>query len=423
MTELIRLPAPLLFCIPLAFFWTEKGSQFLYTRVVLLICISSFLYEVVGLSLFKSFFGTSLTVIFCGVYFSYFVGFNRSRFIQSVWIFYSLLLVSTLVMVANHYIPAVDQLRGVILGGPVFQSPAGLSITQFSYGYQLAAFVTFAVISTFVFKKSMLLKLLVFISCAVFVFLGMQRSAFISFALATSLFLILYYRFKALLLLGFMVALCLSIYMLGGKERIMGTDNIVNKNEHNDEASNRSSLAKENLRIYAQYPYGLIFYGKNWYDVIYRNYVFSAGITSHNAYLMFITYLGPFLGIGMLAGVYLPVKNIIMQVLSQMHEPGNPLILCLIFSFISVSINALSHNPWLFTAEGSTLFSFFSILHWHKLEQHKKNQAQIAQQAQEKEKQQQQRKQLENQSQHLQPQLIDHISFDTLPPLKQLYHA
>lgn len=131
------------------------------------------------------------------------------------------------------------------------------------------------------------------------------------------------------------------------------------------EEYNRSMLTMENLRIYSEYPYGLMFYGKNWGDVIYRNAIFSSGITSHNAYLMFLTYLGPFLGFGILAGLYYKIVGIIITVLRQAKKKENALMICLCCSFIAVSINSLSHNSWLVSANGPTFFLYFSILHLH----------------------------------------------------------
>jgi hypothetical protein len=129
------------------------------------------------------------------------------------------------------------------------------------------------------------------------------------------------------------------------------------------EEYNRSTLAAENLRIYSDYPYGLIFYGKDWSDVTYRNEVFSSGITSHNAYLMFLTYVGPFLGLGILAGLYYKISKIIINAFRNVKKKKYALMICLCCSFIAVSINSLSHNSWLVSANGPTFFLYFAILH------------------------------------------------------------
>jgi uncharacterized membrane protein YhaH (DUF805 family) len=162
------------------------------------------------------------------------------------------------------------------------------------------------------------------------------------------------------------VLICGLAYIYVLKDNLDMTNNILVKNNHNDAAYNRSDLAGENLRIYAEYPYGLIFYGKNWGDVIYRDYVFSSGITSHNAYLIFFTYLGPFLGLGLLAAIYYRVGAAVMYVFRRLRDRENAMLACLCFSFIGVSVNALSHNPWLISADGPTVFLYFSILHLYQ---------------------------------------------------------
>ena len=151
------------------------------------------------------------------------------------------------------------------------------------------------------------------------------------------------------------------------KENVDPRTNILAKNIDNDPDHNRTLLVAENLRIYADHPFGLIFYGKNWSDVIYRNQVFASGITSHNAYLMFITYLGPFLGLGLLIIIYIKVLRIGFNAIKEIRLKENALLICLCFSFLGISINALSHNAWLISADGPTLFLYFSILHFDKV--------------------------------------------------------
>jgi hypothetical protein len=152
------------------------------------------------------------------------------------------------------------------------------------------------------------------------------------------------------------------------KDNLGGAENILTKNEHNDASNDRSGLAMENLRIYTEYPFGLIFYGKNWGDVIYRDYVFSSGITSHNAYLMFFTYLGPFAGIGLLLAIYYKPIQLFLGAVRFIRKKENALMICLCFSFIGICLNALSHNPWLLSADGPTVFLYFSILQLHHIQ-------------------------------------------------------
>ncbi|WP_129714879.1 O-antigen ligase family protein [Pedobacter sp. SYP-B3415] len=371
MTELFRLPAPLLFYLPLVFLFKAHHERVGgYSREVMLLGISSFLFYAVGLSDLTAFIANSLCMVLCAAYFYYFVASEPGRLNQGMIIFFSLLAFSGLILVLNHFLGAsIDRLREQILGEQVMQSPSGLSKSQFAFGYQLAAFCTMIFVAAVVFKQNLLVKLLAFAVCLGLLFLGMQRSAFVAFACCTTLFLVAYYRFRAVFALALMLLICYGIYHFYLQYQLDGVENIITKNEHNDATYNRSSLSGENLRIYLDYPYGLIFYGKNWADVIYRNQVFSSGVTSHNAYLMFLTYLGPFLGLGLLGLIYRQPVKIFFYVLRNIRQPGNALLICLSFAFLATSVNALSHNPWLISSDGPTLFLYFALLHTWALRQ------------------------------------------------------
>ncbi|PST83255.1 hypothetical protein C7T94_11730 [Pedobacter yulinensis] len=365
MTDLFRLPAPLLFCLPLVFlFKCRERADGSYINEVMLLALGAFLFYAVGLADLTAFIANSLCMVLCAAYFYFFVGGEQPRLHRSIVVFFLLLGISGAVMVLNHlYGASVDSVREQVLGEEVMQSPSGLSTSQFVFGYQVAAFCTMLFVASVVYRQPVYLQLLAFAICIALLLLGMQRSAFIAFSIATVIFLVAYYRYKGVFAIGALVLACFLLYHFYLQFQLDGIENIITKNEHNDAASNRSSLSGENLRIYLDYPYGLVFYGKNWADVIYRNQVFSAGITSHNAYLMFFTYLGPFLGLGLLAMIYRRPVQIMLRVISAVREPENRLLVCLGFSFLATSINALSHNPWLISSDGPTLFLYFALLH------------------------------------------------------------
>ncbi|WP_395805528.1 hypothetical protein [Daejeonella sp.] len=367
MTESFRLPAPLLFGFPLILLFREGGKELVYSKELIAFSLALISYYVIGIGDYPSFFATLLNFILCLFFFNYFIGSNTARYNLSVFIFFILLGVSALVLVLNNYFVGVDGLRALLVDDVILQSPAGISTTQFTFGYQLAAFTPFLLIYTFLFRKPLFIRLLAFLTCLVLIYLGMQRSVFVTFAFSISLFLILAYRFKAVLLITIAVIFSIAFYNLVLKNDVNSRDNIVAKNINNDPEHNRSLLTAENLRIYSEYPLGLVFYGKTWGDVIYRNQVFSSGITSHNAYLMFMTYLGPFLSLGFLLFIYGGVFRIAYPALKEIRKRENALLLCLCFSFIAVSINASAHNAWLLSADGPTLFLYFSILHFDKL--------------------------------------------------------
>jgi hypothetical protein len=269
-------------------------------------------------------------------------------------------------MVLNHIYPEINSLRAVLMDEPIIQSPAGIATSQFTFGYQLAALGPFLLLYTILFRKPFLFQLFMFLSCLVFIYLGMQRSVFVTFILSVGLFLLIYYRMKSAIIIAFASVLSVLFYQVILKDNIDSRYNILAKNLDNDPEYNRSLLLEENLNIYAYYPLGLIFYGKGWSDVIYRNQVFATGITSHNAYFMFITYLGPFLGLGLLILIYSSIIKIGFNALKEIRKKENALLICLCFSFIGISLNALSHNAWLLSADGPTVFLYFSILHLQK---------------------------------------------------------
>lgn len=368
MTEIFRIPAPFLFGVPLLlFFRQQEAKAFLYGREAIVITVAAFIYDVIGLSDFKGFAAHILTIAICLLVFNYFIGKSRIRFNVSVLIFMLLLLFSSVIMVLNHYYGAMDNLRAVLLDDIVLQSPAGIATTQFNFGYQLAVLAPFVFIYTCISNQATMIKAFALAVCLVLLFLGMQRSVFVCFICSAIVFLVLYYRFKAVLVIALVTLTCFLLYNYVLKDNLDTVNNIVTKNEHNDAAYDRYGLAEQNFNIYLDYPFGLIFYGKDWSDVIYRDYVFSSGITSHNAYLMFFTYLGPFLGLGLLWAIYDRVVTISLNTVSFIRKKENAMMVCLCFAFLSVSINALSHNPWLLAADGPTVFLYFSILHLYKI--------------------------------------------------------
>ncbi|WP_448634538.1 hypothetical protein [Pedobacter panaciterrae] len=336
-------------------FREKDGLGFLYKRELLLLGGAIFLYNAIGFSDYMVFMANTLCIGMCALYFNYFVGADKERFTISVYIFFALLTFSSIVMVLNpFYLSEINNLRSMLMGEPVVQSPSGIATYQFNFGYQLAALVPFLLIFTLVFDKALVIKIVSLLACLLFIYLGMQRSVFVGFVFSVFLFLILYYNYKAIFIVVFAVCAAFVFYTYILKDNTDSYNNILTKNEHNMEEYNRSTLAAENLRIYSDYPYGLIFYGKDWSDVTYRNEVFSSGITSHNAYLMFLTYVGPFLGLGILAGLYYKISKIIINAFRNVKKKKYALMICLCCSFIAVSINSLSHNSWLVSANGPT---------------------------------------------------------------------
>lgn len=369
LTNSLRIPAPVIAGLILLPFVKVNIRSFAYLKETFFFTLGMFLYDVVGTGDYKTYFATLIVVLMSAFYFNYFVGLNKARFKLSVIIFYSLLLISMLLMVLDHNYPdIIDPLRAILLDSEVKQSPAGLSDTQFTFGYQIAAFTAFAFIFVCCIRQFFLVQVLVLGVCLTIVYLGMNRSAFVGFTATIILFLIIYYRFKAVILVTATILIGFAVFSFVLKDNMDSKNNILSKNiAKEDMEVSRADMANANLKICADYPFGLIFYGKNWEEVSYRNPAFPLGLTSHNAYLMFITYLGPFLGIGLIFGVYYKIVRLFWITIKQIRLKSNALLLSLFFSFLAVSINAMFHSAWLFTTDGPTLFLYFGILQGSKI--------------------------------------------------------
>ncbi|RZL51216.1 MAG: hypothetical protein EOP00_00305 [Pedobacter sp.] len=369
LTDLVRIPAPLIFGLLPLFFATSPLSGFAYHKELILSSLALFLYCIVGNNDFKSFGASMITITSCLCYFNYFVGTSGFRYRLSIAIFVCLLATSMVLMLFDHFdANLIDPIRELSVGEPVKQSPSGIATTQFTFGYQLAAFCTFSVVGVVSHRRSIFIIIAVCLFCLLCMFFGMNRSAFLVFFVTTGLFIIGYYRWKAIAIIGLILLLSIGIYQVILKENINNKNNILSKNQAKQANDfNRATMSIENLKIMAEYPYGLIFYGKTWKQATYRNPLFVDGLSSHNAYLMFITYLGPFIGLGLLAAIYLHIFKLFWSNLRMIKRRKYALFTSILFSFIAVSLNAFSHNGWLLSVDGPTLFLYIAILHYHKV--------------------------------------------------------
>ncbi|MDB5287170.1 MAG: O-Antigen ligase [Mucilaginibacter sp.] len=370
MTSFFRIPAPVIFCFPLMLFYNVPVQRFAYWTETVLFTIALTLYYLVGQNDFKYLILCIITIGVCALYFNYFVGFSQFRFKLTVIIFFALLFFSMLLMVLDHnYQSIIDPLRSLLLGEPIKQSPAGLALTQFVFGYQIVAFTAFILVLTATLRFNLLIIFIVFLACMAFIYLGMNRSALISFAVSVAVFLFVYYWYKAaVLFIGLALVMGVFLYTYALKNNTDQKNNILAKNQAKQANDfNRLTLASENLAIYSNYPFGLMFYGKSWEEVTYRNPVFPDGLSSHNAYLMFLTYLGPFLGLGLLGAIYYRINRLYWITFKHIKLKPNAILVSLLFSLLAVSFNAFSHNGWLLSADGPTLFLYYGVLQGSKI--------------------------------------------------------
>jgi len=367
----LRVPSPILFGIPLiALFW-QKG-RLLYIKEAVIFFIAAFIYYGIGMSDFKSFSVNMMEITACLLFFNFFIGKDYQRFRLAIIVFYCLLAFSTGILFISHLNPSLGiELRTRLLGSEIFQSPSGIAANIFTFGYQLAPLVSFLFVACIVYEKSWLTKAIVMFACLIAIFLGLQRSVLVTFGISSTLFLIGYYKYKSVLFLAILIVFSMLFSTFFIAKSGGDYDNIFAKNERNSD-EDRGRLMSENLNIYADYPFGLVFYGKTWSDVIKHNTVFVNGITSHNAYLMFFTYLGPFVGIGLLVLMYRKIISCFIVSLNNIYNIDSRLLVCLCFSFMGVSLNALFHNAWLLNANGPTIFIYFAVIHLYNLQSEEK---------------------------------------------------
>lgn len=369
MTDRIRVPATML-VFPLLLFRNVPVKAFAYWKETILIALALWLYNFIGMNDGREFFASLAVAGGCALYFNYFVGSNRKRLYISIAIFVGLLFFSMIILVWDHFAQStVDPIRSTLLDGPIEQSPSGIAVAQFTFGYQVVAFTTFIFLASFTYRLPLLLRLTCLAICFMFLYFGMNRSAFVCFISVSVTFILLSFRLKGLLLIAAGAAVVIGIYQGGLKTVAADKNNILSKNQAKQANDfNRSGLAVENLKVMADYPWGLIFYGKKWEEVVYRNPAFPSGLSSHNAYLMFITYVGPFLGIGILVMLYILFLKTGIQ-LAKGPLKYDPLLVALFGTFLALSLNAMSHTGWILNADGPSVFFFFALMHTIKFQQ------------------------------------------------------
>ncbi|WP_426329332.1 hypothetical protein [Pedobacter sp. R-06] len=371
MTGVFRIPAPIVFLVPLIYFYRTEETGFLYGKELFVFFIAALFFYLIGQADVTGFFALLIVAACFALLFNYVIGTNLKRMNIAVGFFFGVLLLSGIIMFIDHQYN-MAAIRSLLVQEDVLQAPAGISTTIFTFGYQMAALTPFLVINAILFKRSWLINLLLFGLSLSLIFFGMQRSVLVAFAVVTGLFFLSYYKAKSILIFGMFCAVffiaqsSIEQFSEGKKQQ-----NILNKSAENAKGKEeRGDLMGENIQIITEYPFGLLFYGKTWNDVVQHNFVYKKGpivITSHNAYLMFITYLGPLLGVILLILLYRKVGKIIFYAFLHIKDKKNALLICLSCSFLAISINSFFHNEWLLATSGPTLFLYFAILQLSKI--------------------------------------------------------
>lgn len=371
MTGIFRIPAPVVFLAPLIYFYRTEIKHFSYGKEMLVFFVAALFFYLIGQADITGFFALLIVAACFALLFNYVIGTDLKRMNIAVGFFFGVLLLSGLIMFVDHQYNMAP-IRSLLVQEDVLQAPAGISTTIFTFGYQMAALTPFMVVNAVLFKRSWLLNLLLFGLSLCLIFFGMQRSVMVAFAAVVGLFFLSYYKFKSVLLFGLLAGM--FFIAQGSLDQFSGDkkqQNILNKSAENAKGKEeRGDLMGENIQIITEYPFGLLFYGKTWNDVVQHNFVYKKGpivITSHNAYLMFITYLGPLLGFILLILLYRKVGKVIFYAFLHVKDKKNALLVCLSCSFMAISINSFFHNEWLLATSGPTLFLYFAILQLSKI--------------------------------------------------------
>lgn len=369
-TKYFPIPSTLVLGLPLIVLFGKFRPPYLYVKESVIIFVASFLYFVVAQEDVKSFVVVLMVSLFSAGYFQFVVGDSRRKFNVSVLIFFGFLVLSSVIMYLDHFNPdKIDVIRYHLNGADeIVQTPSGITSKIFTFGYQIAALTVFLFLYAYRSSRREILVPLALAFSAIAIYYGMQRSVLVDFAITVGLFFLAYLPFSRILVVaGVAGVMLLAVNTMDIASENHG-DNIFSKNERNQEdGEHRSNLVIENLKIYSSYPYGLLFYNKKWEEVIRGNPAYPEGITSHNAYLMFITYLGPFIGITLLIALFYRIGKVFRFCLDKSNARDHPMLVCLCFSFLSASINSCFHNAWLLDmADGVMLFLYFSIIHYYE---------------------------------------------------------
>lgn len=371
MTEIFRIPAPIIFLGPLLVFYRHDIVRFEYGYTWVLFFIAVVFSTLIAEQDIASFIAFLIKLSCVIIFFNFIIADSIKRLNLTIYIFISILFFSGLIMLLDHQYN-IAGIRSLLVASQVTQSPSGISLTLFTFGYQMAALTSFLLPFLILYKKNWLLSLILMGLAICFIFFGMQRSVLVAFGAASLLFVLPYYKAKSIImLLGLVVIVFIGQNYVDGFSSEKDQQNILNKNvKQSNNNEDRSDLMTENLKVIADYPFGLIFYNKSWNEVVQHNYVYKSGsgiITSHNAYLMFITYLGPLLGLLLLLLLYLKISQIIWHSFKHIKHEENTMLVALSCGFLGVSINSFFHNEWLLSGSGPTLMLYFALLHLYNI--------------------------------------------------------
>lgn len=311
----------------------------------------------------------------CIAVFRYLVGSDARRYVSICRLFCLMLIVSSLVLFVSQFAPILGLgIRVLVLGDGVLLRPypSGLSLFVHTYGYQAAALGGICVAFIHCARTARpgdgsRLTLVLLYTAAVLLF-SMQRSAVLSTVAAACIAgLVLGVRpYLRVVAIVAVLGLVLSAYP--GSQRAIERS-VIGKDRSDTVKGARLELQTETLTIIKDHPWGLILEGRDWDHSLFRwgGALSQKGLSAHNAYLMIIAYLGvP--AVFLLGAILIPTLRIAVCLLrTPPNGPSGMWPSAMALVLVATLCNALLHNSSIFTAEGSTIFSFVAVRHWADL--------------------------------------------------------
>lgn len=304
------------------------------------------------------------------------VGSDPKRYRKVCLLFYGVLVLSSGVLLLSSLAPEVGLgVRYLFFGEVVLLQPVatGLSPMIHTYGYQAAALGAIGLVLAQAHGRQRSLwspaaSIPLAHAAAVLVF-AWQRSAVLSAFIAAAV-LIMQHSGRVLLRLSLLGALFLgaALSLVPGDKLTAGT--VIEKNRFDTHKEHRLELQLETVRVIADHPWGLITEGRQWDRSIFEwgGALSARELTGHNAYLMKIVYLGLPAALMMLAILYPALLAASRHGLAVLKGPAGPWPAAMALVLVATLVNALMHNASLFTAEGSTIFSYVAVWHWHDMQ-------------------------------------------------------
>jgi len=266
-------------------------------------------------------------------------------------------------------IPIVEQIYDSIWG--IFRSPVptGFTGSLFQFGYHLTLLIPLTISLTFNSKK-ILTKLLAFL----FLILGIvslfesgQRGPALGIGI-TLIFVILPYLNGRNRIYLVIFSLICSILFLNYNN--LNNSYLASKILTLGDYEWRLNLQLRAVEALLTYPQGLFIANVTWGKI--ASDLFATGeLTAHNSYLVVALYLGWLFALIMIHILFFSIRTFVLDLRLNSRKRlyiGNWAHLGLLAGYFALLINALFHNPSLFTLDGTTWIAYCILWLTHDTE-------------------------------------------------------